>query len=433
MAISRRVVIGGGLTLAAASLAGCAGSGPAPSGGGGGASRKIVLWHAYAGQQDKVDFINWALDGFKSANPDIAIEEVASEQSAYKTKLQTAMASGNAPDVFYSLPGGFLKAFVDSGQVAKLDDELAKDGWGDGFIPSALSAVAFDGGTYAVPIDLDAAAVWYNKKMFAANNWSVPATWDEFLALCETIKAANIVPLALGNKDSWPATFWFQYGMLRAKGAGVMDAFVAGDAGATFLPEGVQAAGLISELASKQYFPQGANGMSAAEGNILFINGQAAMVLNGTWQIGMSADAGDDFELGYFPFPTLSGGQGDPSDAIAGVAATFAMSEKAADKEAGLTFLRYITSEPVMRKYVEMRKTMVTLKGATTADVAGPVLAGVVADVIEKATNLDGFYDTAMAPKAADTYYQQIQGLIEGTVTPEQAAQAIEDAVKAGA
>ena len=38
-----------------------------------------------------------------------------------------------------------------------------------------------------------------------------------------------------------------------------------------------------------------------------------------------------------------------------------------------------------------------------------------------------------MAPKAAHTYYQQNQGLIEGTVTPEQAAQAIEDAVKAGA
>ncbi|WP_309065456.1 ABC transporter substrate-binding protein [Microbacterium sp.] len=407
-------------------LSGCLGSGSVSSGGGD--SDTLTVWHAYAGQDDKVEFMKWAMDGFKKEHPEIEIKEVAAEQSSYKTKLQTAMSTGDVPDVFYTLPGGYLDAFVQSGQVAKLDDALAEDGWGDGFIPSALESVTFDDSTYAVPIDIDAAVVWYNKKLFADKGWDVPKTWDEYLALCEQIKADGVVPVALGNKDSWPATFWFQYGQMRTHGSGIVTEFLNGNE-ATFTEEG---AGMLESLAQKDYLPTGANGMSDQEANLLFLNGQAAMVLNGTWQIGMSADAPDGFELGYFPFPTVAGGAGDQTDVLAGVAAAFAMSEKAENKEAAVEFLRYMTSPDVMKKYVELRKTMVTLQGATTPDVAGPVLSGIVTDIVEPAGHLDPFYDTALPPKATTVYYSTLQGLIEGSIDAPQAADQIGEAVNAG-
>ncbi|MFE9204313.1 ABC transporter substrate-binding protein [Micromonospora sp. NPDC007230] len=411
-------------------LSACAGAGGSADTSGGG--KTLEIWHAYAGQKDKVEFIEYALDTFKKAHPDIKVKEVSAEQSSYKTKLQTAMASGNAPDVFYTLPGGYLKAFVDSGQVLRLDDELAKQGWRDSFLESSLPSVTFGGSTYAVPIDIDAALVWYNKALFDAKGWQVPTTWPEFLDLAEKIKSAGVVPVALGNKDSWPATFWFQYAEMRMHGSGVMSGFGAGDKNATFGPEAKDAAGVLQTLAQKGYLPKGANGMSDAEANILFLNGKAAMVLNGTWQIGMSAEAPAGFELGYFPFPTFAAGKGNQSDVLAGVAASFAVSEKAKDKEAALAFLRHITSPEVMTKYVQIRKTMVARKGATTPEAAGPLLAGVVQDVIGKAETLDPFYDTAMAPKTTETYYSTLQGLIDGSIPPAAASDAIENAAKAG-
>lgn len=411
-------------------LSGCVGSGSTASGGDG--EDTLTIWHAYAGQEDKVEFIEWALDGFKKQHPDAKIKEVAAEQSSYKTKLQTAMSTGDAPDVFYTLPGGFLDAFVDSGQVMNLDEVLAEDGWGDSFIPSAMDSVSFDGSAYAVPIDIDAALIWYDKALFDSKGWEIPTTWDEYLALCEEIAADGIVPVALGNKDSWPATFWYQYSMMRVQGSGIVNDFVSGDADATFGPKAPDAAGMLKTLADEKYLPTGANGMSDQEANILFMNGQAAMVLNGTWQIGMSADAPEGFELGYFPFPTVEGGTGDQTDVLAGVAAAFAVSEKAADKELAVDFLQYMTSPDVMKKYVELRKTMVTVEGVTTPDVAGPVLAGVVADVIEPAGHLDSFYDTALPPGATTTYYTTLQGLIDGSIDASAAASAIEDAAKAG-
>ena len=393
---------------------------------------ELSFWHAYAGQQDKVDFINFALDSFAKAHPDIKLDVVAAEQSSYKTKLNTAMASGNPPDVFYTLPGGFLGAFVDGGQMYALDGDLAKDGWGASFLESALAQTSKNGHAYAVPVDVDSAVFWYDKALFTEKGWEVPKTYDELLALSEKIKADGLIPLSLGNKDSWPATFWFQYLEMRLKGSGAITAFVNKAADATIMPEATAAFERIAELSSKGYFPVGFNGMSDQEANMLFLNGQAAMLLNGTWQIGASKDAPEGFELGSFPFPSVEGGKGDQSDVLAGVAAAFGISEKAQNKADAVTLLKFLTSPEVMTKYVELRKTMVTVKDATTEAAAGPVLYGISHDLMSAAGHLDPFYDTAMPPKATNTYYTSLQGVLDGSVKPADAAQRLEDALKAG-
>ncbi|RVJ65701.1 extracellular solute-binding protein [Sinorhizobium medicae] len=392
---------------------------------------ELSFWHAYAGQQDKVGFIDFALGEFAKAHPEVKLEVVAAEQSAYKTKLNTAMASGNPPDVFYTLPGGFLNAFVKGGQMYALDEELARDGWRDSFLESAISQTSKDGHTYAVPVDVDSVVFWYDKARFAENGWTVPKTYEELLALAEKVKGEGLVPFSLGNKDSWPATFWFQYLEMRLKGSGVVSAFVNGDPDATLGAEATKAMEKLAELAKQEYFPIGFNGMSDQEANMLFLNGQAAMMLNGTWQIGASADAPEGFELGYFAFPAVAGGAGDQSDVLAGVAASFGVSQKAENKADAVTLLKFLTSREVMTKYVELRKTMVTVKDATTETAAGPVLYDISNKLMKAAGHLDPFYDTAMPPAATNIYYTSLQGVLDGSLPPADAAKRIEDALRA--
>jgi raffinose/stachyose/melibiose transport system substrate-binding protein len=395
------------------------------------AAGELSFWHAYAGQQDKVDFINFALEEFGKAHPDIKLDVVAAEQSSYKTKLNTAMASGNPPDVFYTLPGGFLNAFVNGGQMYALDADLAKDGWGKSFLESALAQTSKDGHTYAVPVDVDSVVFWYDKALFAEKGWALPSTYDELVALAEKIKGDGVLPFALGNKDSWPATFWFQYLEMRLKGSGVVSSFVNKAADASLGTEGAKAFEMVADIAGKGYFPTGFNGMSDQEANMLFLNGQAAMMLNGTWQIGASADAPEGFDLGYFAFPTVKDGVGDQSDVLAGVAATFGISQKAANKADAVTLLKFLSSREVMTKYVELRKTMVTVKDATTEAAAGPVLFGISSKLMTAAGHLDPFYDTAMPPAATNIYYSSLQGVLDGSVPPADAAKRLEDALRA--
>ncbi|MCG8532556.1 MAG: extracellular solute-binding protein [Desulfovibrionales bacterium] len=397
-----------------------------------GAKKHLTVWHAYAGQADKEEFINFAMNDFKAKYPDIEIEEVPMEHSAYKMKLNTAMATGNPPDVFYTLPGAYLEAFVDGGQVYSLNEAMAANAysWEDKMLTSALDRVTINDNIYAVPIDIDAAVMWYNKKMFEEHNWIIPRTYGEFITLCLEIKSEGIIPIALGNKDRWPATFWFQYPMMRLIESGIVDSYNAGDPIAHFSKDGVKGFEVIEELAKIEAFPMGVNGMSTSEANMLFLNGQAAMVLNGTWQIGMSADGPDNFELGYFPFMRFTDGKADQSDVIAGVAACFAISEQAQDKESALLFLQHMSSLEIAAKYVEIRKTMVTTKGAINSKNAGEILFSISNDVVEKAATLDAFYDTAMPPAAVETYYSILQSILDLQMEPQEAAQQLEQSMQ---
>ena len=395
------------------------------------AQTTITVWHAYAGQADKVAFIEEAIRTFREKYPDIHIDEVPVEHSAYKVKLNTAMATANPPDVFYSLPGGVLGAFVDAGLVYSLDEELAEDGWGNTFMESALARVTHNGRVYAVPIDVDAVVMWYNAELFRRHGLSEPETYEEFLALCDELKSKGIIPVALGNRDMWPGTFWFQYLTMRLKGSGIVDGFLAGDPDVSFnTPEVIRAGEIIHELVQRGTFPMGLNGMSETEADMLFFTGRAAMTLDGTWQIGQTASgAPAGFEMDFFPFPVFADGNGDPSDVLAGVAATFAISEKCEDKEAAVLFLQHLTSMEMAQLYVEIRQTLVCKKDAVTEDNAGPVLFS-ISKLLEDASNLDHFFDTAMPPRSMQTYYNVVQGLLGRTMTPSVAARTLDQAVR---
>ena len=58
-------------------------------------------------------------------------------------------------------------------------------------------------GIYGLPYAANAAGILYNEDMFVEHGWKIPETWDEFIALCDTIEEEGIVPIYLGFKDTW--------------------------------------------------------------------------------------------------------------------------------------------------------------------------------------------------------------------------------------
>ena len=58
-------------------------------------------------------------------------------------------------------------------------------------------------GIYGLPYAANAAGILYNEDMFVEHGWEIPETWDEFIALCDTIEEEGIVPIYLGFKDTW--------------------------------------------------------------------------------------------------------------------------------------------------------------------------------------------------------------------------------------
>lgn len=103
------------------------------------------------------------------------------------TKLTTAIAGGNGPDVVYLIPDQ-LPGYAQNGSLTDVSDVVASDK--SDFRPNALEAMTFNGTLYGVPILMGGTGTLINKKVMAdAGITKMPVTWDDMLAIAPTLKA----------------------------------------------------------------------------------------------------------------------------------------------------------------------------------------------------------------------------------------------------
>ncbi len=145
--------------------------------------------------------------------------------------INTQVAGGNPPDIFVFPQPGKLADFARDGALIALPEhtetvmnEFHTDAW------TIFGNV--DGVAYGIPVKADLKSlVWYKPADFAAGGYTVPETWDELLALTDTIIADGGTPWCVGIESStatgWPFTDWVEDLMLRYHGADVYDQWVA--------------------------------------------------------------------------------------------------------------------------------------------------------------------------------------------------------------
>ena len=128
--------------------------------------------------------------------------------------------------------------------------------------------------------------VWYNIDIFEENDLEIPQTWDEFVQVCESLKAKGIVPLGLHGKD--PArvghTFqcctvaWDPQGVETIEQAVAGEKKIEGDAAFTAVAEKM--------LTLLSYANEDALAMSDMQCYENFANGQYAMCITGSYARG---------------------------------------------------------------------------------------------------------------------------------------------------
>ncbi len=397
----------------------------------GSGATKIVWWHISTQEDQRENWQNLA-NAFVKEHPEVSIEITVLENEAFKAKLATAMQSGSPPDIFQSWGGGVLKQYGDAGLVQDLTPALQQNGWGDSFQPGPLSLYTFDGKSYGVPWNAGMVGFWYNKALFQkAGIANPPATWTEFLDAVKKLKAAGITPIALGEKDKWPGHFYWVYLATRLGGGEAFEKAYTRAGSFTDQPY-VQAGQRLKELVDLQPFQNGFLGASYGDHQVQMANGQAAMELMGQWAPGANRGVAQDPDaysqnLGWFPFPTVEGGAGDPSDALGG-GDGFAVG-KNAPKEA-IDFVRFLTSVENQTAMTKAGTVSVpVVKGAETA-LEDPLLKE-LQNRVSNAKYYQLYYDQYLPPAVGQAVNDATQGLFAGTASPEDVANTIEEAAAA--
>lgn len=302
--INRKYTLGvAGLTAAALTLAGCGGGGGAgltdgATGGGSGGEQVELRWAMSADSQVEVDVWQNLADRVTAAYPEITIKLETTAYKDYYNKL-TTQAAGND---LACIAGLQAQRVPDVGSMyIPLDDKL--DGLVDigDYEPSIVDGLTTDDGLLAVPYDLGPYVVFYNIDMFEAAGLDEPAPgWsvEEFLEAAHTLTADGKYGYALdGTPD-----MWLPFAL--SQGAHYLDA----DGKPDFTNQGVVdgfsfAVGLVTEEGVAPAIPAtGASNWPADQ----WRNGNAAMVIDGPWQL-INARQTVDFEVGLTTPPAFDG------------------------------------------------------------------------------------------------------------------------------
>src|SRR3972149_8957955 len=160
-------------------------------------------------------------------------------------------------------------------------------------------------------------------------------------------------------------------------------------------------------------------------------NSETAMDLMGQWAPGSfrenSADGtGLDGKIGWFTFPMVEGGAGGAADALGG-GNGFVVGKDAPD--AAVDFLKFISSVDSQIAQAEIGMSVPVVVGSETA-LTDPTLL-MVQQGAAAAEYFQLYYDQYLPPAMGSVVNDAVQGIFAGTLTPEQAAQAIDDAYAA--
>ena len=389
-------------------------------------TKTIEFWHINT-EDDRKAVVQQAIDAFEQDNPCVKVNQTILENEAFKAKMTTVMQSDDPPDVFTSWGGGVMNEYATAGLLRDITADIKQNGLADTFGAGPLAVYSYEGKQYGVPMDQGMVGFWYNQELFdQAGIEAPPATWTELLDGVQKLKEAGITPIALGEKDKWPGHFWWVYLAIRMGGKEAFDAAYSRQGSFADEPF-VQAGEKLQELIALEPFQDGYLGLTYDDQATLMGNGEAAMELMGQWAPGVEKDHSANKEgigdkLGWFPFPTVEGGKGDPADALGG-GNGWLVGRDAPDE--AVTFLKYLSSKEFQCGATEINWILPVVKG-TEECITDPLMK-TVAENAAKAPYLQLYYDQALPPAVGSVVNDSVQELFAGTKSPEEVAQAIED------
>ncbi|PZE20070.1 ABC transporter substrate-binding protein [Paenibacillus xerothermodurans] len=391
---------------------------------GSGQKKTLEFWYIDPGEKEKV-FLE-AVERFKKKHPDVEVKTLQTPNDTYKQKFSVAMSGGNPPDVFHSWGGGWLKEFVNQDNVLDITGKFDAAA----FSQQALDNSTFDGKVYGLPLGLSIAEMWYNKDIFAKYNLQPPTTWDEFLKVIDTLKQNKVIPIALANQPKWPGAYYLMYLADRAEGPEMFNSAFQRTGRGFDDPGYVKAGEYIQELAKREAFNKGFNGIAydAGQGRQLLYTEQAAMMLMSNALVNNVRSEAPSFEkkLDFFPFPTLPGGKGDPGNLQATTAPVWSVSKKSKNPELAIELVKELTAVETAQAYADRTASPVAIKGVTYQD----AYANRMAEAVNNAKALFWPYDQTLPAELAELHKDTTQALFGLSITPEEAAKKMEEKAK---
>ncbi|SMH49319.1 extracellular solute-binding protein [Maritimibacter sp. HL-12] len=239
----------------------------------------------------------------------VTVETLPTDWGNYYDQIKAAYAGGTPPDV-HVMHRHRVPEFAGLGALAELSDDLAAAGIDpDDWAPAARDAVSFDGGIYGVPMDFHANLWHVNMDLMAEAGLVedgkpvLPSSPEELLKHAQMVKEATGQDYLAADFAQFPIGVRLVLALMWQQGANIFD----GDTATINDAAALNAVTAITQLFDADLAdPQ----LNYADSQQAFLNGEAAVLVNGTWVVDLYDAEAAKAETGlndYYAadFPTL--------------------------------------------------------------------------------------------------------------------------------
>jgi raffinose/stachyose/melibiose transport system substrate-binding protein len=277
------------------------------------ASEKVTLSVLVHQNPPMVEFMEEFNQKFEEKYPNVTVDMSVVNANDLSTVTQTRLTANDIDVIdifgFANAAQPYMKSvdapnwqqLIEAGLLLDISDQPFVKNYDEATINDAGS---FNGKVYAVNLGrVSYSGIYYNKDLFAANNVTVPTTWDELVTACETFVAAGTPCMTAGGKDGWPI-FVGAYGLT---GSIYPDqaALVEGLWTETIKWNDAKALEMWEKMKvyAQNMMEPGASGVAGDAAPGRFASGAVAMFPGGTWYASAIEAAEPAFDWGYIPFP----------------------------------------------------------------------------------------------------------------------------------
>jgi glucose/mannose transport system substrate-binding protein len=239
-----------------------------------------------------IEFINSAVAGGAGTNA--------------RAVLATRLSQNQPPDSWQGHAGQeLIGTYVKDQKIEPLNSLYEEEGWLAVMPETLIPLISQDGNIYSVPVNIHRANVlWYNPALLESNGVAVPTSLEEWFAAMDTLQAAGVQPLAMG--EQWTAMHLMETVLLASLGPDAYNGLWDGttDWGSpevkTALDNYAKVLGYVNEDAAALSWQNAAQ---------LVVDGTAAFNVMGDWAEGFFRELGKapNTDYGWAPVPGTSG------------------------------------------------------------------------------------------------------------------------------
>ncbi|ASA23096.1 ABC transporter substrate-binding protein [Paenibacillus donghaensis] len=291
----------------------------------------------------------------------VNLQLLPAEQTA--TVLQTKLAVDETPDIVqYNLASATTDLNLER-NFEILDNEP----WVSRLLNKEVLSAYGHVYSFHVSQDTGMQGVVYNKDMFKELGIAIPNNFEEFLAVCEKIKASGVIPVFMPFKDNWAANIWpaAAFADWAAKNEpALFDDINANKKKWADVPEFATFLEQQYDVYKKGYTNADilSDSYDMAVGK--FLDKEVAMMFMGDWLIENVTEKDPNMHLGLFAIPSSD----DPSLGASPLGGQLFIPKKAKHMEEAKKFLDYIATKEVAQKIVDTQSYVSNFSDVTTPE-----------------------------------------------------------------